>query len=243
MNEPERTCLICLDPPLDQNPLFLLTCGCNTAWFHESCENLWLTHQSTDEIPKCPTCRRFITFEYKYSFHYKAGINQKYFWWCCSLVLIDFFTAFVFLLDGLTQAIYLPLQSCFILTIPLVSKSRYDLLYFLHQIRYRYLVFAMSWVIHVFKYKKLLSLYPDNTINILVFVSSLHVICLLIQEIQNFCSHDHYHVHPYIHYIVGYTFLHKDTLHFRKSSPTALEGNKDPIVPLRRSSRLSTSNC
>jgi hypothetical protein len=233
MGEEDRTCIICLDSPQQGNPLFLLHCGCRTAWFHESCETNWMEHLHTTE-PKCPTCRRDIQFHFKYSFAYQDGLNQRYLWWIASLFFCELVMCTMFSVEHLLhQAWYLPSQSILIVSFPLILSSKNDILYYLHHLRYRYLVFLMSWFIHVFKYKKLLSLYPDNTLNLLIFSGFLHIIGLVLQEIHNYCSHDHYRIQPFIAFITGYTFIHCDVLHFRQSPPIALKGNK---LPPRRSS-------
>ncbi len=226
MNDEQRTCIICLDSPQQGKSLFLLQCGCRTAWFHESCESTWIKHlQPSDFPPKCPTCRRGIDFEFEYSFFY--GINQRYFLWIFSLVICELFMCSVFSFDKLLhQAWYLPAQTAYILLLPFIIPSKNDLLYFLHQLRYRYLVFSAAWFIHVLKYKQLLSLYPDNTINLLIIFGFLHTLALTLHEVQNYCSHDHYRVEPFISFVTGYTLIHCDTLHFRQRSPVALKGDK-----------------
>jgi hypothetical protein len=216
--------------------LYLLTCGCQIAWFHQTCELTWINHiQAEDFPPRCPTCRRRAEFRLHYSLWWSDGINQKYFWWSLFLIGLDTFVAGLFAYKkGLTQAFYLPLQSSFILVLPFVSKSRHDLLYFLHHVRYHYLVFALSWVYHVFKYKQYKHLYEDSTVNLLIFAGFIHIVTLVLQEIRNYWSYDHYHMNPLTPFVIGYTFLHKDVLHFRKSSPSALESTKTSL-PLRRS--------
>jgi hypothetical protein len=236
MGEEERTCIICLDSPQQGNPLFLLHCGCRTAWFHEACETNWIEHiQPVDFPPKCPTCRRNIQFCLKHSFVYQNGVNQRYFWWICSLFLCELFMCSVFSFDGYHQAWYLPSQSILIVSLPLIVQSQHDILYFLHHLRYRYLAFSLSWFIHVFKYKKLLSLYPDDTLNLLILIGFVHVIGLVLQEVHNYYSHDHYRIDPFISFVTGYTLIHSETLHFRQSPPIPLKGNK---LPSRRSSRI-----
>lgn len=237
MGEEERTCIICLDSPQQGNSLFLLHCGCRTAWFHESCETSWMEHlQLVDFPPKCPTCRRDIQFRLKYSFAYRDGINQRYMWWIASLFCCELLMCIMFSIEhSLHQAWYLPTQSILIISLPLVLPSKNDVLYFLHQLRYRYLVFSMGWVFHVLKYKKLLSLYPDNTLNILILLGFLHIIGLVLQEVYSCYSHDHYRIEPFIAFTTGYNFIHREVLHFRQTPPIALKGDK---LPPRKSARI-----
>ncbi len=214
MNDEERTCIICLDSPQQDKPLFLLQCGCRTAWFHTSCETIWIEHlQPSDFPPKCPTCRREIEFQFKYSFSYKDGVNQRYLWWISSLVLCELFMCSVFSFDKLlNQAWYLPAQTAYIVSLPFIIPSKNDVLYFLHQLRYRYLVFSAAWCIHVFKYRQLMSLYPDNTLNLLIVFGFAHILGLTLHEFQNYCSHEHYRMEPFISFVTGYTLIHCGTL-------------------------------
>lgn len=233
MGEEERTCIICLDSPQQGKPLFLLHCGCRTAWFHEACETIWMEHLHMAE-PKCPTCRRSIQLRLKYSFAYQDGINQRYLWWIASLFCCELFMCVMFSTDKLLhQTWYLPTQTIIIVSLPLIVPSRYDILYFLHQLRYRYFAFSLSWFIHVFKYKKLLSLYPDDTLNLLIVIGFIHMLGLVLQEIHNYYSYDHYRIDPFISFVTGYNLLHRDTLHFRQSPPIPLK-----VLPSRRSSRI-----
>jgi hypothetical protein len=228
MSDEERQCIICLDAPQKQNPLFLLTCGCRTAWFHDTCEKEWMEHLTYP--PKCPTCRRIIEITLQYSFAFHHGINQQYFWWIASLFCIEVCMASTFTFSDYYQVWNLPCQSIFILSIPYISSSKNDLLYFLHQLRYRYIVFVIAWFIHIIKYKKLISLYPDNTFNMLIIVGAVHVFSLIIQEFQNYCSPFHYSVDPHTAFTIGYTFPHKEILLFRESSPIPLKGNTRRIT-------------
>jgi hypothetical protein len=228
MGDEERTCIICLDAPQQSKPLYLLHCGCRTAWFHETCETIWMEHlEPQDFPPKCPTCRREIQFRFKYSFSYSEGVNQRYMWWIVSLFCCELFMCSVFSIDHfLHQAWYLPAQSVCIVALPFLIPSKHDVLYFLHQLRYRYLVFSASWFIHVYKYRQLISLYPDNTINLLILLGVAHVLCLFLQQVKNLYSHEHYRMDPCIAFASGYHFMHRETLHFRQSPPLTLKGNK-----------------
>lgn len=227
MNDEERTCIICLESPLENQPLQLLTCGCRTSWFHPSCEKTWIQHiHPIDFPPKCPTCRREVDFMFQYSFRFQDGLNQKYLWWTSSIFGIEVCIASVLSLDGFHTGWILPAQTMLIVSIPFFIQSRHDLLYFLHHLRYRYFSLTVSWLIHLYKFQKLLFVYPDTTVNLLVFFGALHVLCLLIQEIGNYCSHDHYRIDPFISFVVGYDLLHKEVLPFRKTPSSTLKGNK-----------------
>jgi hypothetical protein len=211
-DDEERICLICLENPQKQNPLFLLQCGCRTSWFHEECKKEWIKH--INYPPKCPTCRRSIEFTVQYSFAFRDGMNQQFFWWSMNIFLVEVFMAIIFTWNGYYQVLSLPGQSILILSIPYIFSSHHDLLYFLHHLRYRYLTFAFIWCFHIFKNKKLISLYPDDTLNLLVAFGAIHVFYLLLQEIHYYFSPFHYAIDPHVGFIVGFHLPPKETLVF-----------------------------
>jgi hypothetical protein len=62
-----ESCCICLDPPHPDNSLYLISCGCQGAWFHEHCQNMWINTISEKSL-SCPICRRDIPFKITYDF-------------------------------------------------------------------------------------------------------------------------------------------------------------------------------
>lgn len=60
-----ESCCICLDPPQPDNSLHLISCGCQGAWFHEKCNDMWLFRQ---DIPRCPICRRDVPIQLNHDF-------------------------------------------------------------------------------------------------------------------------------------------------------------------------------
>lgn len=62
-----ESCCICLDPPHPDNSLHLISCGCQGAWFHKPCQNLWLKSLS-EKSPRCPICRRDAPVQVIYDF-------------------------------------------------------------------------------------------------------------------------------------------------------------------------------
>lgn len=82
-------CCICLDPPKKANPLYHLSCGCNVALFHKSCENEWI-HSLTAFTPiKCLVCKRDPVLKNNYSLSYHTGENQKFLWQCMGVFCLE----------------------------------------------------------------------------------------------------------------------------------------------------------
>ena len=116
-----ESCCICLDPPQLDNSLHLISCGCQGAWFHTQCQNLWLFNQHT--IPNCPICRREIPFQLTYDFSHPI------------LRLIKFLYIFELFLyyDSLTPI----LQGTAVLAFPFVVPCSRD-----------FVVFATHYSVH-----------------------------------------------------------------------------------------------
>lgn len=89
-------CCICLDPPQKENPLYHLSCGCNVALFHKSCENQWLQSLPTFTAIKCLVCKREPVLKNNYSFSYNAGENQKILWQTMAIFSLELPLGFYF---------------------------------------------------------------------------------------------------------------------------------------------------
>ena len=63
-----ESCCICLDSPQPNNSLNLISCGCQGAWFHKDCENMWLFSVSCKGQIRCPICRQDVPFRVIYNF-------------------------------------------------------------------------------------------------------------------------------------------------------------------------------
>ena len=115
-----ESCCICLEPPQPDNSLHLISCGCQGAWFHESCQAMWLFSKHPI-IPKCPICRRDIPFKITYDFSHPI------------LRLVKFLYVFELFLYNSTAIA----QGTAILVFPLVLPCSRD-----------FLVFAIHYSIH-----------------------------------------------------------------------------------------------
>ena len=117
-------CCICLDTANSES-IKLLGCGCQSAWFHASCENAWL---SSSEYPySCPTCRRNVPFTTNYSFSYYAGPDQKTLWFVMICLIIET------IISSSTQTFTISLQSYALMTTPFVIYSNQYMPYYIFQ--------------------------------------------------------------------------------------------------------------
>lgn len=119
-------CSICLDPPKKDDPLLLLSCGCNT-YFHKACETKWTDTLPIDTTIKCFICKREPIMKLNYCFSYYVGPAQQL---LCN-------TAILFTLE-IPLALYyktwvIGAQGLYIILYPFVAPFPYDLRYFLAQ--------------------------------------------------------------------------------------------------------------
>lgn len=119
-------CCICLDPGKEDDPLFLLSCGCKVALFHKACEIRWTDTLQMDTPIKCLICKREPIMKLNYCFS-DIGRAQK--------ILRN--TGFLFILE-LPMAIHyktpiIGLEGLFIILYPFVVPFNCDLTYFLTQ--------------------------------------------------------------------------------------------------------------
>jgi hypothetical protein len=104
-------CCICLDPPKKANPLYHLSCGCNVALFHKSCETQWIQSLSALTPIKCLVCKREPNLKDNYSFSYDTGENQRLLWQCMALFSLElplgiYFNTWVIAAEGTTIILF-----------------------------------------------------------------------------------------------------------------------------------------
>ena len=119
-------CCICLDPAKEDDPLFLLSCGCKVALFHKACETRWTDTLPMDTPIKCLICKREPILKLNYCFS-DIGSSQK--------LLSN--TAMLFALE-IPLALYyktwvIGAQGLYIILYPFVFPFPCDLTYFLAQ--------------------------------------------------------------------------------------------------------------
>lgn len=259
MNEQQRSCIICLDSPQEKNPLHLLSCGCKTAWFHNSCADTWLSHiPLADYPPACPTCKRYVLLKIKYSFHFKDGLNQKYLWFTLSLFPVEFLLALSFCvqLGTISQTpFYIPIQSIFLMTIPYLIRSKHDMNFFLHNYRFKVLCESLILLYYMLRYKYSYYLLVDQIINTMITFNFVHFLSIFLIHVHNRWSSQYEYMDLYFPYVKGYEFEYVDSLFFNhiatitagdiinngaaKSVTISAETNKSI---LRRSARIRGSS-
>ena len=122
----DAVCCICLDPGKEDDPLFLLSCGCK-AFFHKACEVKW-----TDTLPintpvVCLICKREPIMKLNYCYSYDIGPPQTFLWNTLFLFAIE-------LPIGLYYNTWvIGAQGLYIILYPFVAPFSYDLVYFLIQ--------------------------------------------------------------------------------------------------------------
>ena len=165
-------CCICLSPPSENSPLYLLDCGCKVGWFHQACEYEWLSHiPLADFSPRCPACRRPPKMKTNYSFSPFAGKPQKELWFTLFYTSVESSCSFFLLVKGISWAWILPVQSLGICLIPFLKHSDSDLILYLKLIRAKYslqliqlsilffFIFLFTLLIQLLKKQDLLSIF------------------------------------------------------------------------------------
>ena len=109
-------CCICLEEPKEEEPLHLIACGCNGAWFHEICEKYWIFSVN---ILRCPVCRRDVPVQYVYDF-YDKNIYITLAFLCLEVPLGIYFDTFL-----------LMAQAVFMLAFPFLFPCSVDLSFFI----------------------------------------------------------------------------------------------------------------
>jgi hypothetical protein len=129
-----ETCVICLEEATEEQPLYLIACGCRGSWFHPSCEDSWISNHQ--HMPySCPICRRYVPMLTNYSFSFWAGEEQQRL-----LLTLLAFTMNTLGLLYLSYSVYpyfyvLPIQQGLILIFPLLVPSWNTLAYYTFHVR------------------------------------------------------------------------------------------------------------
>jgi len=119
-------CCICLDPGKEDDPLFLLSCGCKVALFHQTCETKWIDTIPADTTIKCLICKRepILTLNYCFS---DIGPPQKLLQNTCLLFILEMPMAIHY------KTPIIGLEGLFIILYPFVVPFNCDVTYFLVQ--------------------------------------------------------------------------------------------------------------
>jgi hypothetical protein len=111
-----ESCCICLEQPQPNNSLHLISCGCQGAWFHTDCQNMWLYNFQCKEQVRCPICRRDAPFKVTYDFSHPVIKLMKF------LYVLELFLYY--------QTITPILQGTAVLAFPLLLPCSRDFLVF-----------------------------------------------------------------------------------------------------------------
>ena len=130
MTQEETTCCICLETATIKESIQLLGCGCKVAWFHQSCENNWITN--TEYPYSCPTCRRNVPMFCNYSFSYELGPEQRLFWTAMILLSLESIICGLAFLAKVPIVECFPFQSASILLTPFIIPSNKTYQYYLY---------------------------------------------------------------------------------------------------------------
>jgi hypothetical protein len=185
----DAVCCICLDPGKEDDPLFLLSCGCK-AFFHKACETRW-----TDTLPintpvVCLICKREPIMKVNYCYLYDIGLPQKFLWNTLFLFAIE-------LPIGLYYNTWvIGAQGLYILLYPFVAPFPYDLLYFLLQ--YNITIFVHIILICIFSDKLKLTT--------ITFYRYLHI------AILSFYINNRNKVNPLRPFIISREITHSKTV-------------------------------
>ena len=158
MGAHEEACCICLEHPSKGNPIYLLACGCRSAWFHQECQNKWVSSYETRLVSfVCPTCRRHVPVETTYCISYYAGPDQQALWHSGAAILCEALIA-----CGIWKAHILPFQSASLLFIPYILPSTQLYPFYITHLRLKYSLQAL--VSCIWMYEK------ESVIPLVIFV-------------------------------------------------------------------------
>lgn len=245
MNDTDRICLICLEGAKEENPISLLDCGCKTSWFHQSCEDMWLSyieHTITEyNNPKCPTCKREVSIQAKYIFLSQVGKNQEYLYNTLLLIGSECILSLSYMSFHAEQAWLIPIQSVCILSLPILFRTNKDLLFSMHNIRIKSLIQVLYMISYMVYNRQLIYFDPYQTSNNMVGIGFSYTIFLVFCMFIQAWYHDTIPVDPFRPFCTGYTLLHKQTLGVSQTIPSSLEGNEplDRGTSIRRSLRVA----
>ena len=239
----ERSCLICLDGPQEENPIYLLSCGCKTAWFHRSCQMNWMSHITSQYPLKCPTCKREVPMHLHYAFHQSFGLAQRKLYVITFLCAAESFLAlslwFQYTFETgmqLPETLLIPTQSLILFYLPMIVHSEYDLLRAMKHVYYKNGIQVIYLIFYYFRrgWYNILSL--PNHITFLVCMGLLHIVFFGAQILESRYSRRVQYIHPLTPFLVGYDTVYADMLTV-KTTTNSTEG--DSTTSVRRSPRLA----
>jgi hypothetical protein len=139
-------CCICLDPAKEDDPLYLLSCGCKVALFHQTCETKWTDTLPIDTPIKCLICKREPILKLNYCFT-DIGPSQKFLLNTAILFSLEIPLAFYY------NTWVIGAQGLYIILYPFVAPFQYDLTYFLAQYNFTMIINLLLILLYRFNLK------------------------------------------------------------------------------------------
>ena len=200
MDRESIRCCICLDIA-NVESIKLIGCGCQSAWFHQSCENNWIS--SIESPYKCPTCRRYVPLRTNYSFSPYAGPDQTFLWYTASYMILEFLICLHY------NTLILSLQSLGILTIPYVIYSNNFLNYFLY-----------NTILHIYYNIIIFVVYQNDSFIIMKNAGYLHILMIYILHFIQYKHFQYNYVYPLEVYAISREIIHTKELVAQSSTDT-----------------------
>jgi hypothetical protein len=173
--DPNNTivCMICIDNPSKENPIYLLSCGCKQSWFHESCKNLWIS--KTEHPLCCPICKRKIQMKWNYCFSYFAGPYQKQLWHCAICFFFEFLYAIYY------NFYSLPIFTISTLSMPFMISSPRTLRFFVNTVQLKYFIHSFYFIYVLLLEKNILNI----NLNFLFYSSIIQYLVVCINQMND----------------------------------------------------------
>jgi hypothetical protein len=179
------TCIICLDTPQIENPLYLLACGCKIGWFHDECKNNWLTHAGQQSVTlHCPACRQLVSLKTNYCFDWRAGPEQNYLAYTLLLYIGEWVLSTSLWYSGAEYAYILGLQSTLILCLPFMFYTNKNIFFYLNHIRGRSVYICLYILINILFFNRYIHTDPQKTFFHLSVPGGFQTLLLLLTHCQ-----------------------------------------------------------
>lgn len=234
-NSHERTCVICLDGPLKDDPLHLIACGCKTAWFHRACQMRWMTNTPVAiQQLKCPTCKRSVPMQYQYAYHASFGEAQQ------RLQRIFFLISAECLLalslwgqykystgHDLPETLFIPAHSLLLLHMPNMLHSQYDILNAMKYVICKNGLQVVYLCMYMYRHTGLHPIFTiPNHVQMLIVIGFLHLFAFGIRIAESRFGRRVPLVDPLGPFVIGYDTLYVDTLRAAETPPNTPKRNK-----------------
>jgi hypothetical protein len=239
----ERTCLICLDGPQEENPIYLLSCGCKISWFHRSCQMNWMSHLHSQYPLRCPTCKREVPMHLHYAFDPSFGLQQRklrmitFLGAAESFLAISLWSQYYFETNlQLPETLLIPIQSLLLLYLPLMIHSEYDTITAMKHVYYKNGIQVIYLVFYYFR-RGFYNIYSlPNHITFLVFIGFLHTLIFGAQILESRYARRIQPINPLTPFLIGGDTIYADVLTVVK---TTTDSTKVNTTSVRRSTRLA----